>query len=126
MEGKGDPTHVVTRRQPLDVVESHVDPHHAQDELVLEGRAGKEAGGSKAVTRHRQHGDGATGDGPLLPQGTCGSDPDTAGAQGGMCQPPGSPPWDTAPPRELQLPAVPIEPGEPAKAILGPGDGSDP
>lgn len=67
--GEEAPTHVVSWRQPLDVVESHVDPHHAQDELVLEGSTGREAGGSRDVTCHRQHGDGETGGWTSSPSG---------------------------------------------------------
>jgi len=64
-------------------------------------------------------GTGKHGGGLLLPPGMCGLDLDTAGAQGRTCHPPGSPPWDTAPLRDLQLPADPTEPGGLAKAVVG-------
>lgn len=35
--GQKLPTHIVSWCQLLDVVQRHIDPHHAQDELVLEG-----------------------------------------------------------------------------------------
>lgn len=57
-----------------------------------------ELGGTRAVTATTSPGTGNQQDGPLPLLGMCGSDLGTAGAQGGMDQPPRSPPGTLLPP----------------------------
>lgn len=106
--GRGEPTHVVTRRQPLDVIESHIDPHHAQDELVLEGNAGWSWVGPGLSLPPPARGQGISRMDLFPFWGRVGQIWELQGHRVGWTSPPGAP-WDTAPPRDWQLSAVPAE-----------------